>query len=261
MHRGRMSIPIERLPERARMAWLRLRDQLLGILGDDLVAIWAYGGTASAPEGAQFGDLDTFVVVRRPIDEATAHTIEREQAIVADEIGVEWDTWYVIGADARVATAPRHAFRDRLSESWAIDRAPWLAGRYVLLHGAEPTSIVPTPSTDEIAVALRSEVDHLERHVAAGDTDPYEATSATLNGSRIVRAVETGDVAISKREAGAWAIEHLEPRWHPTVEAARRAYEDQASAADTELLADEMAPFVAMVRERLSGETEVASGL
>ena len=29
------------------------------------------------------------------------------------------------------------------------------------------------------------------RHVAAGDTDPYEATYAILNGSRILRALET----------------------------------------------------------------------
>ena len=133
-----MSIPIERIPERARKAWERLRDQLLGILGDDLVAIWAYGGTTSAPEGSRIGDLDTFVVVRRSIDEATARAIEDAQATIGDQSGVDWDTWYVLEADARHPTPPRHAFRDRLSESWAIDRAHWLAGRYVLLHGAEP---------------------------------------------------------------------------------------------------------------------------
>jgi hypothetical protein len=249
-----MSIPIGGIPERARTAWERLRERLLAILGDDLVALWAYGGTTSAPEGARIGDLDTFVVVRSLIDEATARAIEAEQAAIAAEAGLEWDIWYVTEADARLATPPRHAFRDRFSESWAIDRAHWLAGRYVLLHGAEPTSIVPTPSSGEIAAGLGNELDHLERHIAAGDTDPYEAIYAILNGSRIVRAVETGDVAISKREAGAWAIDHLEARWRPAVHAARRAYEDQGSAADTELLAREVAPFVAMVRERLTGD-------
>jgi hypothetical protein len=249
-----MSIPIERIPEPARKAWERLRDQLLGILGDDLVAAWAYGGTTSAPEGSRIGDLDTFVVVRSSIDEATARAIEDAQATIGDQAGVDWDTWYVLEADARHPAPPRHAFRDRLSESWAIDRAHWLAGRYVLLHGAEPASNVPAPSSGEIAAALRNEVDHLERHVVAGDTDPYEATYAILNGSRIVRAVETGDVAISKREAGAWAVEHLGTRWHPAIDAARRAYEDEATAADTELLAREMAPFVAMVREHLMGD-------
>jgi hypothetical protein len=32
----------------ARTAWNRLRDELLAILGDDLFAMWAYGGTIAA---------------------------------------------------------------------------------------------------------------------------------------------------------------------------------------------------------------------
>lgn len=246
-----MSIPIEQVPARARHAWTRLREQLVALLGDDLIAMWAYGGTVSAPEGAPIGDLDTFVVVRRPVDEATAHAIDAGQAAIGQDVGVEWDTWYVVEADARRREQPGHAFHDRLDESWAIDRAHWLAGRYVLLHGPEPEAVVPQPTSEEIVTALHSEVGHLEAHVAAGDTDPYEATYAFLNGSRIVRAVETGDVAISKREAGAWGVEHLGTRWQPALEAARRTYEGQASPADTDLLAREMAPFVAMVRGRL----------
>jgi hypothetical protein len=250
-----MSIPIEQVPSAARDAWLRLRDQLVAILGDDLVAVWAYGGTVSAPDGVPMGDLDTFVVVRRAIDGGIARAIETRQAAIAEDAGIEWDTWYVVEADARRREQPRHAFRDRLNESWAIDRAHWLAGRYVLLHGSDPADIVPAPSSEEIAAALHGEVEHLERHVEAGDTDPYEATYAFLNGSRIVRAAETGDVAISKREAGAWGAEHLGARWLPAVEAARRAYDGQASPADTDLLAREMAPFVAMVRQRLTTGT------
>jgi hypothetical protein len=65
--------------------------------------------------------------------------------------------------------------------------------------------VVPPPTLTELDEALRAEVEHLERHVEAGDTDPYEATYAFLNGSRIVRGIETGDVVISKREAGPWA--------------------------------------------------------
>lgn len=231
---------------------MQLRDQLAEALGDELVAMWAYGGTISAPADARIGDLDTFVVLKRPVEPGTAAAIEAAEAAISKARGVEWDTWYVLEADARRPDMPPHAFRDRLSESWAIDRAHWLAGRYLLLHGREPSEIVPVPSREEISVALEAEVDHLERHVAAGDTDPYEATYAFLNGSRIVRALETGDVAITKREAGAWGLEHLDMRWAPALEAARRAYDDKASADDTDLLAREMGPFVAMVRDRLA---------
>ena len=64
-----------------------------------------------------------------------------------------------------------------------------------------------------------------------------EATYAILNGSRIVRALETADVAISKRAAGLWGVEHLPDRWHPALRAAGRNYDDQASSEDIDLIA------------------------
>jgi aminoglycoside adenylyltransferase-like protein len=246
-----MSDGLERIPQSARSAWIRLRGGLTAILGDDLVALWAYGGTTSAPATAPIGDLDTFGVVRGSVDPATARAIEEAQANIEADAGVGWDAWYVVEADARRPGLPRHAWRDRLNESWAIDRAHWLAGRYVLLRGARPEEIVPAPTHDELEEALRAEVEHLERHVAAGDTDAYEATYAFLNGSRIVRAIETGDVAISKREAGPWGLEHLPDRWRAALEASLRAYDRRATSEEEELLAREMAPFVAMVRDRM----------
>lgn len=57
-------------------------------------------------------------------------------------------------------------------------------------------------------------------------------------------------MAISKRAAGAWALQHLPDRWHPALRAAARAYDGQATPDDAALLAADMAPFVAMVRER-----------
>jgi Domain of unknown function (DUF4111) len=245
-------IATEHVPAVARTAWTRLRDELMAILGDDLVAVWAFGGTASAPQTAPFGDLDTFVVVRTSVDARTAQALAATEATIADETGVEWDTWYVLDEDARRPEPIRHAWRDRRNETWAIDRAHFLAGRYVLLHGAEPGDVVPPPTAAEIETALAAEVDHLERHVEAGDTDPYEATYAFLNGSRIIRAIETGEAAMSKREAGPWALEHLPGRWQPALDAAMRAYDGRASRADEALLAREMAPFVAMVRRSTS---------
>ena len=246
-----MSVPIENLPAGPRAAWTRLRDDLVRILGDDLVAMWAYGGTITVPDGAPIGDLDTLVVVRGRVDANTAQAIEDAQDAISEATGADWDPWYVTAEVAEKPAMPRHAWRDRLSESWAIDRAHWLAGRYALLAGTEPAAVVPPPTQDELWLALRAEVEHLERHVDAGDTDPFEATYAFLNGSRIMRAIETGDVVISKREAGPWGLEHLDDRWHPMLEAALRAYEGRATDEDGELLAGQMAPFVAMVRERI----------
>jgi aminoglycoside adenylyltransferase-like protein len=247
-----VSVPLEQLPEVPRRAWTRLRDELSAILGDDLIAVWAYGGTTAVDGPPRSADLDTYVIVRPSLDTRTAQAIEEVQTAIAGQIGVDWDAWYVLEEDARRPEAPRHAYReDRRDTSWAINRAHWLAGRYALVYGREPAELVPPPTWSELEVDLHRELEHLERHVAEGDTDPYEATYAFLNGSRILRAVETGDVAISKRSAGKWALEHLPVRWHAVLSAAGRAYDGQASSDDADLLANEMAPFVAMVKERL----------
>ena len=247
-----MSVPLEQLPEAARTAWLRLRDELRSILGEDLVAIWAYGSTTAIEGPPRSADLDTYVIVRGQPDEPARKRIEEAHTAITEETGADWDVWYVLEEAARRPEAPRHAYREeRRDTAWAINRAHWLAGRYAHVHGAEPAEIVPPPAWSELQVDLDRELEHIERHVLEGDTDPYEATYAMLNGSRILRAVETGDVAISKRAAGHWALEHLSGRWHPALEAAGRAYDGTATSGDIDLLAREMAAFVAMVRQRL----------
>jgi hypothetical protein len=246
-----MSASLDDVAQTAHVAWTRLRDELHSILGDDLVAMWAYGGTTFADGPPRAGDLDTYVILRRRPDEPVARQIEDAQEAIAREAGVEWDAWYVLLDDARRPEAPQHAYREgRRDTSWAINRAHWLAGRYLHLYGPEPAEIVPAPTWSELEVELKGEVEHLERHIAAGDTDPDEATYALFNGSRILHALETGDMAISKRAAGAWALQHLPDRWHPALRAAARAYDGQATPDDAALLAADMAPFVAMVRER-----------
>src|SRR5207245_5469101 len=165
----------------------------------DLVAMWAHGGTIAARRQPPAAGLDTYAIVSRPPDEVTAQRIEEADDAIAKELGVDWDVWYVLADDARRPDAPRHAYREgRRDTSWAINRAHWLAGRYVHLFGREPAEIVPAPTRPELDVDLRRELEHMERHVAEGDTDPYEATYAILNGSRILTSIETEDAAISK---------------------------------------------------------------
>lgn len=257
-------ITLDDVPDAAHAAWTRLRDELQAILGDDLVAMWAHGGTIAAGRLPRAADLDTYVIVNRRPDEATAQKIEAAHDAIAQERGLDWDVWYVLADDARRPDAPRHAYREgRRDTSWAINRAHWLAGRYVPLFGQEPVEIVPAPTRRELDVDLRRELEHIERHVVEGDTDPYEATYALLNGSRILHFIATDNVAISKREAGAWALEHLPARWHAALRAATRAYSGQATPEDITLLANEMAPFVAMVREHLPADVDepAAKGL
>jgi hypothetical protein len=135
----------------------------------------------------------------------------------------------VLAADAGRSEPPPHALNpERRHTSWAIDCAHWRAGRYVSLSGRVPARLVPAPTWSAIEAALSRELEHLERHVEEGDDDPVEATYAICYGSRILYAIETGDVAISKRAGGMWALEHLPERWHEAIRAAGRAYDGEA---------------------------------
>ncbi len=255
-----MSASLDDIAPTARTAWTRLRGELRPMLPDDLVAMWAHGGTTFTDDPPRSGDLDTYVILKSRPDEQVVKRIEDAQNAIAREHGVEWDSWYILAEEARRPEPPRHAFQEgRRDTAWAVNRAHWLAGRYVHLYGVGPSEIVPAPTWAELEVDLSRELEHIERHVLEGDTDPYEATYALFNGSRILHSLETGDVAISKRAAGNWALQHLPARWHPALRAAAHAYDGHASPDDITLLATEMAPFVAMVRTRLPTSDEPIS--
>jgi Domain of unknown function (DUF4111) len=247
-----MTASLEELPTLASRAWSRLRDQVRGAVGDDLTALWGYGGTVFPDRPRRLGDLDTFAVLERIPDEETRRKLEQAETEIEREHGIEWDNWYVLATDARRSEPPPHALDPaRRHTSWAIDRAQWHAGRYVRLSGRAPEELVPASTWPEVEAALSRELEHLERHVDEGDDDPFEATYAIWNGSRILYAISTRDVSISKRSGGTWALEHLPERWHEAIVAAGRAYDGEATPRDEEVLRGTMAAFVAMVRERL----------
>jgi len=247
-----MTVPLDQLPPVAARAWGRLRDDLEAILGPDLIALWGYGGTTFPDRPRRLGDLDTFCVLARAPDDLQKEALDRAEEHIARDEGITWDLWHVLAADAGLSEPPPDAIAsgERLT-SWAIDRAHWLAGRHVDLSGRPPEAVVPPPTWPEIEAALDRELEHLERHVEEGDDDPVEATYAIWNGSRILHAIETRDVAVSKRTAGRWALEHLPERWHAAIRAADRAYDGAATPGDADELRVAMAPFVAMVRRRL----------
>lgn len=258
------AILIDDLPEAAAGASLQLRDALLAILGD-VQAMWVHGGTTFADRPARPGDLDIAVVVANVLPrertpstwrhdpESRPSRIEAAAASISERSGLTLDTTYLRLEEVGGRRQPTLAFEQaRRETSWAVSRAHWLAGQYVLLHGRRPEALVVAPTAPELRRALDRELEHLERHVLEGDADDlYEATYAIWNGARILHTLETGSPVISKRSAGAWAIDHLPERWHPAIRAAGRAYDGIASDSDRETLQVTMAPFVAMVRERL----------
>ncbi len=258
-------IPIDALPATARAASFHLRDALIEILADDLVGLWVHGGTTFADRPERPGDLDVGAALghvapdeRRPSVWRTVETsrparIREAHQAIAREHGLEIDATYLLVEEMAGGRLPRAAFaRSRRENGWAVERAHWLAGQFVHLHGRRPDELVRAPTPSELRFALDRELEHLERHVEEGDAnDPYEATYAIWNGSRILYTLETGSPVVSKRSAGEWALEHLPQRWHAVIEAAGRSYDGRSAPADAELLRESMAGFVEMVRARL----------
>lgn len=258
-----MAIPIDRLPRRA-LASLGLRDELVAVMADDLVAVWLHGGTTFADRPEVPGDLDvTAVFARVQAAERDPGTwcadlssrprrIADAEKLIGDRHQIAFDTTYLLSADMASGAPPSLAFHaGRTVTAWAIERAHWLAGQYTLLHGAPPDQLISPPTRAELAYALDRELEHIERHVYEGDAaDPYEATYAVWTGCRILYSLEVGTPAVSKRSAGAWALEHLPPEWHPAIRAAGRSYDGRATPGDETLLRSNMAPFVEMVRGR-----------
>jgi hypothetical protein len=261
------------LPEVAGAASMRFRDELVAILGADLVGAWLHGGTTFPDRPARPGDLDICAVIAnvspnerlprawRADPESRPSRIHAAQETIARDHGVAIDALYLLAEEVGRGRLPSAAFqRSRREAGWAVYRAHWLAGQYVQLHGRPPDELVVPPTSSEVRRALDRELEHLERHVLEGDArDPYEATYALLNGCRILHTLEAGSPVISKRSAGRWGLEHLPERWHVAIRAAARAYDGAASTQDVQQLRVTMAPFVAMVRERLPTTRERAS--
>jgi hypothetical protein len=246
-----VTVSLDELPIPAAQAWADLRDETRRILDSNLMALWAYGGTIFPDRSRRLGDLDTFAVVECVPDERTTRTLNQAQREIAREHRIEWDVWYVLAADARRSEPPSDALApERRQTSWAIDRSHWHCGWYINLSGRRPEKMVLAPMWPEVEAALGRELEHLERHVEEDDNDPSEASYAIWNGSRILHAIETGNVAISKRAGGMWALEHLPESWHDAIRAANQSYDGETTPRDAEVLTSTMRPFVAMVRDR-----------
>ena len=267
-------IPITDLPPVAAAAAEHLRDELLAILGDDLVAMWVDGGTTFPDRPLVPGDLDVTVVVanvtpeERDPDTWHADPGSRPFRVAVAQQSVEGahdrniDASYLAVDEMGSHDRPGDAFfAARRHNGWPVVRAHWLAGQYVHLHGRRPDELVVAPTDADLRRALSREIEHLERHVHEGDAaDPYEATYAIWNGCRILHTLATGSPVVSKRSAGAWGLANLPERWHAAIHAAGRAYDGVATPEDSELLRDAMPPFVEMVRSRLPLTTPRAPG-
>ena len=236
------------LGHEARSAFVKLRDELASLLGNDLVALWAYGAAVSPEPPARLGDLDTHGILARPPAPETTAEIDEIRRRIDDEHRVEMDSWYILLRDAKGAAPPAHLLNSQLVDaSWALHRSHWLAGRFVLLHGALPQDIVQQPTWAEVEAALRHELGDLERGLPGDSSQPF-ASYAVLNCCRVAYTLESRVAAVSKRESARWALTALPTRWHEAILAAARWYDREERPGDEHTLREGCRPLAEYVR-------------
>jgi hypothetical protein len=249
-----MGVRFDELPVAVRLGWGALRDELVALLGENLVALWVYGAVAFEGHAFRSGDVDTHGVVREALPRDTCKAIGEVHASTSRDFGLEWDSWYVLERDMAGGRPPAHALHETLIDhSWALHRAHWLAGQYVSLHGREPLDLVQPPAWAELEEALRSEFSFIERIVEKGRREAAEAAFVVWNGCRILYSLETRDVVVSKRAAARWALAHLPGSWHAAIRAAGHVYDGTPEPGEESSLEAAVLPIVAAVRSAWSG--------
>lgn len=247
------SVPLKELPREVSQPCIRLRDELIDLLGSDLVALWGYGAATFSDRPKKLGDVDTHALLTRVSDRHIATTIDRIHESSAQESGVEWDSWYILEADARGAEPPTHCFRaDLVDDAWALHRAHWLAGRYVHLHGLTPEEIVEPPTWAELHEGLEEELAYINRKLARGEDGPAHAAFSVWNSCRIIYSLETRDVVVSKRAAATWALKNLPSSWHEAIWASGRVYDDEPNEDDAGVLRSVLPKIVTATNDRFA---------
>ena len=242
--RAGLEARLAEVAEPGKSASVRLRNGIADLFGDDLVAMWLYGGQL-APGGST-GDVDLHTIVRRvPSD----HELERIRALhnaICRDLAIrELDAWYVLLDEARSVEPPKDLNWpvEVHDENWAIKRAHWLGGAYVLVHGVPPEDIVPRPDWPQVEAELLAQLDE------AAAVDEYRhPADLTLRLCRVLRSFVTKDVIHFKLDAAARARGELSAASQAHVDAAMRLRRGVAKPGDRSLVARHMATFCREVR-------------
>ena len=130
-------------------------------------------------------------------------------------------------------------------DSWAQHRQHIQAGRYIVLHGPEPTEIYRPASWPKIEQALYGERRlYVEKHLQYTDY-------CVLNRCRLIYSFETGDVVVSKAQTSDLAYDAL-PEWKRHIELARKSYAGQATTEERRFMLAEVGAFLEFAQMRIA---------
>lgn len=235
------------LPESIAELCRAYTEGLKRILGDKLHGLYVYGASVF-PETKATGDVDFHVILEGPLtglEKAAVLELHKRMAAEYPPLGAELDAYFLLLEQARRSQLPTHQLQtDIVDDSWALHRAHILAGRCVVLHGPDPSTIFPVPTWPEIEQALAGELAYVEQHL--NQYPDY----CILNLCRLMYSHRTGDVVTSKAAAGAWATKRF-PQWRSLIELANQSYAGRSSDKDREIMRNELKDLLVFAQRQI----------
>jgi len=205
------------------------RDELSETLGRNLVAVYLHGSIAFPDYDPNAGDLDYYVVVRKPLVHNEIIGLDRAHRRLATRFdsGRRLDGFYIPLANARKAANPRglvYGFHGRIhkggpDDAWALHREHFHQNAYIRLHGPKATSIFPTADWPSLRKALYRQL------VYARSIIETDAWWSVLTLCRLVYNFRNGRIVISKLGAAKWALKNLPAKSGPLIRSSIRVYQ------------------------------------
>jgi hypothetical protein len=222
------------------------------ILGDKLHGAYIFGA-AAFPDALPTGDIDFHVILKSELTDWERSQLEALHETLVEQfppLGSEMDGYYILLRDAVGTSPPQSQMWARATDNaWALHRAHIRAGRFIHVHGPEPSEIYAPASWPELERALFDELDYVEEHL-----EQYP-DYCVLNLCRLIYSFETKDAVISKAEAAAWALDAL-PAWRRLVQLAQKSYARQATPEDRQFLLAEVGRFFEFAHARTEQSCE-----
>lgn len=192
------------------------------VLGGRLVGVYLGGSFSMGDFAAASSDYDILVILDddlTPLDLDAVATLHRglvEEYPDAVRLEGDYAPRRLLVAQGTTAPIPGvlgGRFEADVSEIMlSADNIANMRSEGIAVHGPPAFEVLPAVTPDEVREAVRG---FITDDVTAGSTE-LEAASEILNLVRSLRALESGQPA-TKSQGAAWALAHLDVRWHPIV--------------------------------------------
>lgn len=204
------------------------------ILGEQLVGFYLYGSLSLGDFDPQSSDVDFLVVTADELSQETLLALRDMHESIAESslpFAQRLEGSYIPRAALRKYD-PANARHPTIGVDWSFHvdqhKSNWVIERYivrehgVIVYGPSPKTVIEFVAPDELRRAVYEQLTNFWQAQLDGPgwlrSREYQAF-AVLTMCRALYTLYNGDVP-TKPQAAAWAQEHLDPNWKPTIERA-----------------------------------------